>query len=770
MLHELNWRLEVCLIPLWQDFAGHISRTLRVVNPFPGSIEIPDASAKLDDESLRLPPIPVLRRLWVELAHACLRFSRESQDDMEFDFWRSLLNPLTPNHPGLVSRIRYQECLVALGRIDHMAVRTVLNGWTVSDEDPFWLIRRAAILVELGELKEAEERAEAGLQAIREGIRPGADDLAMLSREGWAMKLVHAIRLARSSQFDPTDREFTGRWERLTESGCNPDPELELLAERLKRPMPATRSGREIVFSFDLGRASTTQHTGPSLLDQLLPALQSTRLVEEVAYPPHCGCWKLSGDLIKTAVTWIREGWPSMAVSLVLRLSKEEVLKEHFDRNSVAILSDATTLAMHRTLDGSLTQAMAILSSSEAVAGGSVRGVEEDLVKVTLELLSRLVFRLPQELILNEVKRAMALYRSPIFTRGLRFTDRLRHLFSRAIRALDPDPLSSCVFDLFSLPIPGVDRFAVADVHFWPEPTTALWPLRLGDVRDVNPESWSKLIQWLLRATSGATGEGRSRASLRLALLWDKGLLNSTEVEQFAAEVWAIRDGRTGLPTSTALLPGALLSLPEPEPGISQSLVKAFCLGGEFVPLCTTVTLPDGKAVRQFTFGTDPGSFLDAVVGVSRQGRRNADGRDVRWVQWNRHELRLILDKINNWWQNEGKGLCADRGRGMTRDQVLERHEKILSVIWRVLLPRCRPGDELSGRIRDLVLDFDTSGLPVLAAFPPLLRLFPDLLEETILRIRHDLFSRDEERPGHAMGALFIWATQQWPAPHFLVQ
>ena len=41
VLHELNWRLEVCLIPLWQDFAGHISRTLRVVNPFPGSIEIP---------------------------------------------------------------------------------------------------------------------------------------------------------------------------------------------------------------------------------------------------------------------------------------------------------------------------------------------------------------------------------------------------------------------------------------------------------------------------------------------------------------------------------------------------------------------------------------------------------------------------------------------------------------------------------------------------------------------------------------------------------
>ena len=53
----------------------------------------------------------------------------------------------------------------------------------------------------------------------------------------------------------------------------------------------------------------------------------------------------------------------------------------------------------------------------------------------------------------------MALYRSPIFTRGHRFTDRLDHLFSRAIRALDRGPLSSCILELFSLPIPGVDGF-----------------------------------------------------------------------------------------------------------------------------------------------------------------------------------------------------------------------------------------------------------------------------------------------------------------------
>ena len=233
----------------------------------------------------------------------------------------------------------------------------------------------------------------------------------------------------------------------------------------------------------------------------------------------------------------------------------------------------------------------------------------------------------------------------------------------------------------------------------------------------------------------------------------------------------AVRGGGLGDPRRThgtadfdcPVCPSALLRLPEPEPGISQSLVKAFCLGSEFVPLCTMVTLPDGKAVRQFTLGTDPGSFLDAIVGSSRQRQRNAYGGVARWVQWNRHELRLIFDKISNWWQNEGKGLCADRQPGMTRDQVLERHEKVLRVIWRVMLPRCRPGDELSGRIRDLVLDFDTSGLPVLAAFPPLVRLFPDLLEETILRIRRDIFSRDEERAGHAMGALFIWATRQVP-------
>ena len=367
------------------------------------------------------------------------------------------------------------------------------------------------------------------------------------------MKLVDAIRRARSGRFFFPDREFTGRWERLAEWGCNPNPELDILKERLKRPMPFVQRHGEIVFSFDLGKASRDHRGGPSLLDQMLPALQATRLVEDAAFPPKCGSWKLSEASLATSATWMRHHWPSIATSLILRLSDKKMVERHFDRNTVALLPDATVLALHQMLVGSLEHAIGVLSGVEALAGEAGRKVAVDLVEVAVELLSRLVVRLPEELALKELRRAMPLYRSPALAAEHRHTDCLSHLISRSIRALDTGPLSSCVLELFSLPIPGMDGFAVADVQRWPEPASSLGQLSLKVVRGENSDDWSRIIQWLIRIISGVSGEGRLRASWRMTVLWEKQFLTSTEVDQFAAAVWAVRDLPTGLPAPTVL-------------------------------------------------------------------------------------------------------------------------------------------------------------------------------------------------------------------------
>ena len=760
LLYELNWRFETCLVPLRGELSTPILETLRKFNPFAGEMKIDGAIERFDDESLKLPPIQELRRIWIELALASMRFSRESQDESNFQQWISILKPITSSHPELASRIRYQECLFYLGRLDHGNAKNTITAWNVSDDDPFWLIRQASVLVEIGEVVEAERRAEAGLRAIREGIRPGVDDLSMLSREGWAMKLVSAIKIAKSRNFALTDREFLGRWERLTEKGCNPNPELDLLEERLRRPIPGGQSKTETEFSFDFGRISQNYSSGASILDQVIPALQTIRLVEEAAYPPECGSWTLSKKLLSIAVTWINDYWPEIASSLLLRLSDSKLLEQHLNRNSLARLPESTILSIYRIFDKSLTHGLLVLSSSEALADEWIRSVARDLVSIGVEFLSRIVFRLPQVLVLEEFRRAISYYKNNVILRDHIYYGPLGNLFSRSIVSLDATVLREHLRELFLLPIPGVDGFGVELVDGWPEPIESMDVLDFDDARQADPNGWAGIVRWLLEAMLNSNEDARRRASMRLTMLWLKNFLTELELDQFSSAIWSRRDPNTGLPASVAIKPIALLQLPEPETGIAVTVVKNYCLKSNFAPLYTTTTSPEGKTIKNFSIWTDTGAFLEAIVEASRIDNAKRGRGKSRTIKWTKGELDSIFEKLNLWWQVEGKELSFSKNFDISRNHYLERFRMVSSVIALVILPNCRANSGLAERIKRLIFDFASNSLPILSMMPPLLGVYPDLLDETVARIRQGLFSKDEEHSREAIEALFRWSTQ----------
>ena len=66
------------------------------------------------------------------------------------------------------------------------------------------------------------------------------------------------------------------------------------MEERLKRAKPVPTSQNKTYFAFDLGAVTTSIRLsgGPSLLSQLLPAVQAIRLTEEAGYPLRCSAVK----------------------------------------------------------------------------------------------------------------------------------------------------------------------------------------------------------------------------------------------------------------------------------------------------------------------------------------------------------------------------------------------------------------------------------------------------------------------------------------------
>ena len=552
LLYELNWRFELCLVPLWPDLADGIATCIERINPYPVQIEMPDADLKLDDASLQLPSQHALRDSWLDLAVACLKFYRESQDIKRFDLLASRLESPRALAPGLSSRIAYQRCLLALGRLDHQAVQSHLSAWSGDDDDPFWLCRQAAILAELGDLDEARRRAEMGLAGVRAGLLPASDDLGALSREAWAMKVLLVVRQAIAHGLRAADqnvqalaRDFRGRWQSLAGLHLDPDQELSLVNERLKRVKPVPTPHSKTFFAFDLGDVTTrTQVGGPGLITHLLPAVQAIRLLEEAGFPLRCSAVKLNEDEIAVAVSWLRDFYPTISTSCLLRLANGELLTDHFNRNLIAVLAEGEVSDLYAMLTLHIDYGLALLANPSNTSPSAKQSTERGLLAICLQLLSMIVFRLPQATLLGELKRAIGCYKSPVFTRGQADAKALDMLIGRLMRSLsglDDGQMRMLAFELLSLPIPGVDGFAIDVVTGWLEPSRRLQRFPLDGLRLSDPTRWNKLVEWLLQITANHHGQSRFTASLRLRLLYEKNLLDVHEISQFSSALWALR-------------------------------------------------------------------------------------------------------------------------------------------------------------------------------------------------------------------------------------
>ena len=187
---SLNWRLEITLTPLINNWTEIINQIVEKFNPFPSYIEIPNASIKADQIEYKSLDWERIRESWVELAFALVREARENNNEERFSLWINRLGCLQDIQKDWKARLLYEKCLFFLFKLNQEEVRKCLESWPQLDDLPFWETKRASIFAELGNLDEAEEIAERALQKVRSQIQPYEIDCLTLSQEGWTMYLL----------------------------------------------------------------------------------------------------------------------------------------------------------------------------------------------------------------------------------------------------------------------------------------------------------------------------------------------------------------------------------------------------------------------------------------------------------------------------------------------------------------------------------------------------------------------------------------------------
>lgn len=538
LLYELNWRLETSSMPLFFHWVNKIEIVIKQYNPFPKLIKIEGATVRPDIEEYQSLPWVEIRNKWINLVFAVMREAREDQDEERFSSWVNLLKSIVKQDIQWQARFFYEQCLFYLFRFDQEQVFLLIGEWKIEPNLEFWEVKRASILAELGDLKEAKKIAGSALAEIRARLQPYSTDYSLLSQEGWTMFLLEIIQ---RNEFNSVGQEQNyDRWEKLGLYRCNPWTEIDNLAAIVDRPSPKAKPAKEVKQEFPPGKVNISYNFTSSLsLSDIRPAFEFLRIFEEGGLPVKCGIVNLYSDAVISSAKWIFPYAPLWALSSMIRThNKKKIEQDQFDRVFVATLSKKDVEHLSSIFLTSLTQIWNYLSGN-----GQKRNLDKTVLRshsnIFSELLSRFCFRLSSNqreqllsLALNICKSSKTLsIEKNAATNLLRGV--LDNTSSKEILQKIPELLLLDIFIDNQAKTYRYQEDIIEPFQF------IIWENNTLLESGFDRSSWSLPIKILIEIVTSGNPTSRGSAAFRLKKLYEIDGLTSEETKLFAEALWS---------------------------------------------------------------------------------------------------------------------------------------------------------------------------------------------------------------------------------------
>ena len=560
-LSELVWRREAQLDPLLKDLEAAVG----------GVLEEIDCERRLvGGEKLRDLDWGRVRRQWRRLAAALMTEARINFDNEKFEHWIEQLAPFMAEDEDLVERVQHEKCLWELNQQDYARLQHLVGQWKPRAADPAWLLRKAALLAELGRNEEARELALGVLETVRRwSSDPGS--LAGLSREAWALRLSHVTDDDRRNPLS-RGRELGARYRELAQYRCDPWAEFRDHEEAVVGSRPEEKRR-----PFDLGKMTGEGQTFSSLAyHRALAALRAMRFVEVVGAPS-----VFSVNLLRRAAEALQPYSPEWTSALAVRCATGDAGRQFsgtLSRWRIAFMAPESAHSLAEAQRRTIALALEKLQGSGDTSES--RMLWSQRLEAAMEALSRFVLRLEPAEVASVLQLARSLYSDPLIRSRIFLGEALGNLLRRSWEALPGSLKAQHALDLLRLPIVGVDDFTVDSQNHFTDPgyviIDAATPVRGGPApaRSEETESaWVEVVHLVDKAL-GAGGTARERAAVRLAVLSRWQGLTSEERRRLAGALWDFGLDCDGLPRDADLHPWVFLELPEPEPGLAEKHLR----------------------------------------------------------------------------------------------------------------------------------------------------------------------------------------------------
>lgn len=766
LLRELNWRIERCLVPLFEPWTDKIIEVLGAYNPYPKSLDLEDATFTPENPEGFGLEWGTITEAWAELAFAIARVSREDQREERYQLWMERLGSLSRKRPDWGARFSYERCLFSLGRLDQDGVQSALDDWPSTEDLSFWDMRRAAVLAEMGELQKARQIANDTLSEIRRRSEPFSSDRALLSQEGLTVMF---LELAEMSDMGIEEEEFfrnRSRLDRLQSYMCDPRADLNSFEGTVVGLPPPLRTFADTTSpSFDPDIETTTVHFPSGFsAEPISSAFALLRMVEDGAVLPRVANVNSFSETAMVATRWTENLTPLWSVCSEIRYGvASEKLYERFDRVRVATMPQEVVDHLSRVLVGTLVRSVEHLQYNPADADFGSPSFAHRQVLVASELLSRLYFRLSASQQNQVFNLAVSMYRMSLFQARHWFHSGIASLFKRMLAAeISGDGLLSRVLVLLDLPVPGEPGVEVSLEETWVEPLQyTVWNHDERFDSDLDPAVMSPAISRLIRLTRDGAPESRRRAVARLGALHNMRLLTEDEERGFGEALWTRVSSDTGLPEDTGLYDYAFLNLQESEPGRALRAFRALMQSRDFTRMVADGDGGSGSRITVFSTGHGDDPYTRNILGATAPRMRDDDDPGG-YVDWTLEEIESMLHKVARRWDNEKaelrRRIAAGGSDGHFARVVTQRIEGWIAILSQVVLPGIGDADKrVRETARRLVLEMDEPGALASSALPGLLYVTPGDFEEVANKLRDRINDNDADRVGAVALGIYLW-------------
>lgn len=686
--YELNWRLEKCLFPIWNNMVTSFQKIIDKYNFF--SNELFEDTTVVVEKTQK--GYNKYLRYWISLSLALLRFYREEYFDTE---WNKIFSRMDAVKDILSveqqSSFYYEQILQALFKLNYNKVKVLLDEWPQKDIPILWNSKRAMLLSEVGQLKEARNILEAALLEVRKklNLSPIEDDYTWVSLEAYLMYQLKIIRdnlkwgkNVTAVKDETYNENYNERWNDLLQFHCDPWGEQKYFDTILQQPYTPYRN---TIYKneFEIGR-TTRSFTMGGVPKESIIAYMFLRYLEELAIPLSLSYMNIDDKTTNGVLERIRYMSPKWGIAISNRSRDEKVVDTIFGREQ---LQQFPISLIDSYIHEYIRQFYELLpeKTSNPIAKSFINKVPFILSRLCTKCSeqSKLkIFQFYKDLCVKQLDlpKSDKLIRNVVDSSN-------QVVLAEAANILIDTPILNPDWRISYNLIEPFDYLNASKIHI---------KMKLG----------KNAFDFLIEKAKDSS-KIRENAIKRLMFLYDTKQLNKSQCTKMSKAIWNTIDEVSGLPKFTNYFHFAYIKWPQPKEVNTEMIYRKYINDNHF----NIQGLREEKGISM-SRGND--SYAKELL-YGSQTINKPNG-----IVWSPKELEKILNQCEEWWNLDkhyllDKKYKDERFGGSIYDEFLARYTNLADILTRVLGFRKKDlNANLISKIETLTKEMESYGVPML--------------------------------------------------------